>query len=94
MRKGKERDKKGSGERDTGRQDGKEQAARGMGKQGERAKGRGRGAGRGYMGSPRFPGKRSGWWGGVVPPAIPPVIPPFPPPPYLAVGMGYPPPPV
>ena len=45
------------------------------------------------MGSPVFPGKGLGWWGGVVPPAITPVIPPFPPPPYLAMGMMYPPPP-
>ena len=38
MRKGKEQDKWGSRERDTGRQDPKEQAARGTGKRGERAK--------------------------------------------------------
>ena len=43
------------------------------------------------MGSPVFPGKGLGWWGGVVPPAILPVIPPFPPPPYFAMGMVYPP---
>ena len=40
--KGKERDGRGSRERDTGRRDPKEQAARGTGKRGERAKGRGR----------------------------------------------------
>ena len=42
VRKGKERDQKGSRERDTGRQDTKEQAARATGKRGKRAKGRGR----------------------------------------------------
>ena len=44
------------------------------------------------MGSPVFPEKGLGWWGGVVPPAIPPVIPPFRPPPYPVMGMMYPPP--
>ena len=42
VRKGKERDKKGSRERDTGRRDSTEQAASGTGQRGERAKGRGR----------------------------------------------------
>ena len=42
VRKGKERDKRSSKEGDTGRQDPKEQAARGTGKRRERAKGRGR----------------------------------------------------
>ena len=90
LRKGKERDKRGSRSRDTRRQDTKEQAARG-------ARGAGKGQGkvgvRGYMGSPVFPGKGLGRWGGVVPPAIAPVIPPLPPPPYPAVGMVWPPPP-
>ena len=60
---------------------------------GRKGKGQGKEGGRGYMGSPVFPGKELGWWGGVVPPAFPPVIPPFPPPPYPAMGMMYPPPP-
>ena len=42
VRKGKERDKRGSRERDMGRPDPKEQAARGTGKQGERERCRGR----------------------------------------------------
>ena len=42
VRKGKERDKKGSGERDTGRRDSKEWAARGKGQQDEKTKGKGR----------------------------------------------------
>ena len=46
------------------------------------------------MGSPVFPGNGLGWWGGVVPPAVPPIVPPFPRPPYPAMGMMYPPPPV
>ena len=67
--------------------------SKGHGAAGRKGKGQGKEGGRGYMGSPVFPGKGSGWWGGVVPPAIPPVIPPFPPPPYPAMGMMYPPPP-
>ena len=54
-------------------------------------KGQGKESGLGYMGSPVFPGKGSGWWGGVVPPAVPPIVPPFPQPPYPAKGMVYPP---
>ena len=70
----------------------------GVGGKGHRATGRqGKGqvkrSGHGYMGSPVFPGKRLGWWGGVVPPAVPPIVPPFPPPPYPAMGMMYPLPP-
>ena len=42
VRNGKKRDRKGSRESETGRQDAKEQAARGTGKQGKQAKGRGR----------------------------------------------------
>ena len=42
MRKGNERDKKGSRERDRGRRVSTEYAARGTGQRGERAKGRGR----------------------------------------------------
>ena len=59
---------------------------------GRKGKGQGKEGGHGYMGSPVFPGKVLGWWGGVEPPAIPPVIRPFPPPPYPAMGMMYPPP--
>ena len=67
--------------------------SKGHGKAGRTGKRPGKAGGRGYMGSPVFPGKGLGWWGGVVPPAIPPVIPPFPPPPYPVMGMVYPPPP-
>ena len=67
--------------------------SKGHWKAGRTGKGQGKAVGRGYMGSPVFPGKGLGWWGGVVPPAIPPVIPSFPPPPYPAMGMVYPPPP-
>ena len=65
---------------------------KGHGAVGRKGKGRGKEGGRGYMGSPVFLMKGSGWWGGIVPPAIPPVIPPFPPPPYPVMGMMYPPP--
>ena len=54
-------------------------------------KGQGKKSGHGYVGSPVFPGKGLGWWGGVVPPAVPPIVPPLPPPPYPAMGMVYPP---
>ena len=67
--------------------------SKGHGAAGRKGKGQGKEGGRGYMGSPVFPGKGLRWWGGVVPPAIPPVIPPFPTPPYPAMGMMYPPPP-
>ena len=66
---------------------------KGHGATGRQAKGQGKESGHGYMGSPVFPGKKLGWWGGVVPPAVPPIVPPFPPPPYPAMGMMYPPPP-
>ena len=65
----------------------------GHGAAGRKGEGQGKEGGHGCMGSPVFPGKGLGWWGGVVPPAIPPVIPPFPPPPYPAMGMMYPSPP-
>ena len=42
VRKGKERDKKGSRGRDTGGRDSTEWAARGTGQRGEKAKGKGR----------------------------------------------------
>ena len=42
VRKGKERDNKGSRGRDTGRRDSTESAARGTGQRGEKAKGKGR----------------------------------------------------
>ena len=64
---------------------------RGRGAKGRQGKGQGKESGLGYMGSPVFPGKGLGWWGGVVPPAVPPIVPPFPPPPYPAMGMVYPP---
>ena len=66
---------------------------KGHGAMGRQGKGQGKESGHGYMGSPVFPGKGLGWWGGVVPPAVPPIVPPFPPPPYPAMGMVYPPPP-
>ena len=65
--------------------------AKGRGAMGGQGKWQGKGSGLGYMGSPVFPGKGLGWWGGVVPPAVPPIVPPFPPPPYPAMGMMYPP---
>ena len=67
--------------------------SKGHGAAGRKGKGQGKECGRGYMGSPVFPGKEFGWWGGVVLPAVPPIVPPFPPPPYPAMGMMYPPPP-
>ena len=67
--------------------------SKGHRKAGRVGKGHRKAVGREYMGSPVFPGKALGWWGGVVPHAIPPVIPPFPPPPYPAMGMVYPTPP-
>ena len=66
---------------------------RGHGAAGHKGKGQGKESGHGYMGTPVFPGKRLGWWRGVVPPAVPPIVPPFPPPPYPAMGMMYPLPP-
>ena len=65
---------------------------KGHGPTGRQGKGQGKESGHGYMGSPVFPGKGWGWWGGVVPPAVPPIVPPYPPPPYRAMGMVYPPP--
>ena len=65
--------------------------SKGHGAAGRKGKGQGKDGGHGQMGSPVFPGKGLGWWGGVVLPAIPPIVPPFPPPPYLAMGMMYPP---
>ena len=62
---------------------------KGRGALGQQGKGQGRESGHGYVGSPVFPGKGLGWWGGVVPPAVPPIVPPFPPPPYPAMGMVY-----
>ena len=59
----------------------------GRGVMGRQGKGQGKESGLGYMGSPVFPGKGLGWWGGVVPPAAPPIVPPFPPPPYPAMAM-------
>ena len=67
--------------------------SKGHGEMGRQGKGQGKESGHGYVGSPVFPGKGLGWWGGVVPPAVPPVVPPSPPPPYPAMGMVYPPPP-
>ena len=66
---------------------------KGHGAMGRQGKGQGKERGHGYVGSPVFPGKGLGWWGGVVPPAVPPIVPPFPPPPYPMMGMVYPPPP-
>ena len=63
---------------------------KGRGAMGRQGKGQGEAGGLGYMGSPVFPGKGLGWWGGVVPPAVTPIVPPFPPPPYPAMGMVYP----
>ena len=54
---------------------------KGRGAMGRQGKGQGKESGLGYMGSPVFQRKGSGWWGGVVPPAVPPIVPPFPPPP-------------
>ena len=68
-----------------------EVGGKGRGAMGRQGKGQGKGSGLGYMGSTLFPGTGLGWWGGVVPPAVPPIVPPFPPPPYLAMGMMYPP---
>ena len=65
--------------------------SKGHGPAGQKGKGQGEEGRHGYMGSPVFPVKGLGWWGGVVPPAIPPVIPQFPAPPYPAMGMMYPP---
>ena len=64
---------------------------KGRGAMGRQGKGQGEGGGLGYMGSPVFPGTGLGWWGGLVPPVVPAIVPPFPPPPYLAMGMMYPP---
>ena len=64
---------------------------KGHGARGRQGKGQGKKSGHGYVGSPVFPEKGLGWWGGVVPPAVPPIVPPFPPPPYPAMGMMYPP---
>ena len=64
---------------------------KGHGAMGRQGKGQGKESGHGYVGSPVFPGKGLGWWGGVVPPAVPPIVPLFPPPPYPAMGMVYPP---
>ena len=66
---------------------------KGHGATGRQGKGQGKESGHGYMGSPVFPGKGLGWWGGVVPPAVRPIVPLFPPPPSPATGMVYPPPP-
>ena len=63
----------------------------GRGAMGRQGKEQGEEGGLGYMGSPVSTGKGMGWWGGVVPPAVLPIVPPFPPPPYLAMGMVYPP---
>ena len=67
--------------------------SKGHGAAARKGKGQGKESCPGYMGSPVFPGKGLGWWGGVVPPAVPPIVPPFPPPRYPAMGMMYPPPP-
>ena len=64
---------------------------KGHGAMGRQGKGQGTESGHGYVGSPAFPGKGWGWWGGVVPPAVPPIVPPFPPPPFPAMRMVYPP---
>ena len=64
---------------------------KGRGAMGRQGKGQGKESRHGYVGSPVFPGKGLGWWGGVVPPAVPPIVPPLPPPPYPAMGMVYPP---
>ena len=64
---------------------------KGHGAMERQGKGQGKESGHGYVGSPVFPGKELGWWGGVVPPAVPPIVPPFPPPPYPAMGIVYPP---
>ena len=64
---------------------------KGRGAIGRQGKGQGEESGIAYMGSPVFPGKELGWWGGVVPPAVPPIVQPFLPPPYPAMGMVYPP---
>ena len=87
--KGKERDKRGSREGDTGRQDPNEQAARGTI---SRANGQRAGEGgwpwvHGLTGVPR---EEIALVGRCSPPTIPPVIPPFLPPPYPAMGMVYP----
>ena len=90
--------KQGKGARQEGLQ-GKGQGRAGLhgvggkehGAMGRQGKGQGKESGHGYMGSPVFPGKGLGRWGGVVPPAVPPIVPPFPPPPYPAMGMVYPP---
>ena len=67
--KGNERDKKGSRGRDTGRRDSTGVGSKGHGAAGRRGKGRQKEGGHGYVGSPVFPGKGLGCWGGVVPPA-------------------------
>ena len=64
---------------------------KGRGAMRRQGKGQGEESGLGYMGSPVYPGKGLGWWGGVVPPAVPPIVPLFPPPPYPAMRMVYPP---
>ena len=92
--------KHGKGARKEGleqKEHGKE-GLRGVGGKGHGATGRQgkrqwKESGRGYMGSPLFPGKGLGWRGGVVPPAAPLILPPFPPPPYPAIAMVYPTPP-
>ena len=55
---------------------------KGHGTTGRQDRGQGKDTGHRYMSSPVFPGKGSGWWGGVVPPAVPPIVPPLAPPPY------------
>ena len=64
---------------------------KGRGAMGRQGKGQGKESGHGYVGSLVFPGKGSGWWGGVVRPAVPSIVPTFPPPPYPVMGMVYPP---
>ena len=65
--------------------------SKGRGAMGRQGKGQGKESGHGYVASPVFPGKGLGWWGDVVPPDVQPIVPPFQPPPYLAMGMVYPP---
>ena len=63
---------------------------KGRGAMGRQGNGQGKESGLGYMGSPSFPGKGLGWWGGVVLPAVPPIVPPFLPPPIPGDGDDVP----